>query len=605
MDESIGQQFGNYRLLKCLGRGGFADVYIGEHIHLGTYVAIKILHLRLLDSNRDAFFHEARILAQLNHPAIVRILDFGLRDTIPYLIMDYAPNGTLRQHFLKGTPLAPETLFPFMEQSAAALQYAHDHKLIHRDVKPENMLLSRSNSVLLSDFGLVLSAQSSNLRTLQEVAGTTAYMAPEQLQGKPLPASDQYALGIVVYEWLTGSCPFHGTFFEVASQHMFVEPRPLREKIPHISPQIENVVLTALSKDPRQRFASVQIFAKALLNACQLDQRQAPAYGRPAQQVPDDAIEQTYLKPGFPPVEEARPHEEMPASKTMPPLPTHITERKDTPVPVDFVPPPQPPARPPIRTARSTTGLRSRKMIFLFIGLVVLVLIGSVGALYLPARNWILAGGASPTASKATQPACVNTFNDQFNGPALNSAWLWDAGKDGTYAQTSQGLTVTSPPGTDLRVWNMAAPRVLRTVTGNFTASVLTTFMPTKAYQGAGIILWQDENNFIRLEHGYARANGVTYEYSLNGKYVRIADTFVDNNPARLPPNVTGVELRLQRHGNTFSAWMRQPNSDWQHINDSEIPFRTNLMIGLLVVNTEDAGSPITATFSNFQMSCQ
>ncbi len=97
----------------------------------------------------------------------------------------------------------------------------------------------------------------------------------------------------------------------------------------------------------------------------------------------------------------------------------------------------------------------------------------------------------------------------------------------------------------------------------------------------------------------------MTYEYSLNGKYVRIADTFVDNNPARLPPNVTGVELRLQRHGNTFSAWMRQPNSDWQHINDSEIPFRTNLMIGLLVVNTEDAGSPITATFSNFQMSCQ
>ncbi len=124
-----------------------------------------------------------------------------------------------------------------------ALQSAHDHKLIHRDVKPENILLSSNNTVLLSDFGLVLSAQSSNLRSLQEVAGTAAYMAPEQLQGKPVPASDQYALGVVVYEWLTGSCPFHGTFFEVASQHMFVEASPLREKASNISPQIENVVL--------------------------------------------------------------------------------------------------------------------------------------------------------------------------------------------------------------------------------------------------------------------------------------------------------------------------------------------------------------------------
>src|SRR5438876_3810677 len=305
MDELIGQQFGNYYLRRRLGHGGFADVYIGEHMHLGTYVAIKILHIRLLDHNRDAFFNEARTLAQLSHPAIVRILDFGLRDTTPYLIMDYAPNGTLRQRFLKGTPLAPDTLFPFIGQIASALQYAHDHKLIHRDIKPENILLSSNNTLLLSDFGLVLSAQSSNLRSLQEVAGTAAYMAPEQLQGKPVPASDQYALGITVYEWLTGSYPFHGTYLEMASQHMFVEPEPLREKVPGISPQIENVVLTALSNDPLQRFASVQISAQALLNACQMDPRSLAGYGGPTQQARDEAIERTFLKSNLAPAEEA------------------------------------------------------------------------------------------------------------------------------------------------------------------------------------------------------------------------------------------------------------------------------------------------------------
>jgi serine/threonine protein kinase/regulation of enolase protein 1 (concanavalin A-like superfamily) len=657
MDELIGQQFGNYRLLRCLGHGGFADVYIGEHIYLGTYVAIKILHIRLLDRSRDAFFNEARTLAQLNHPAIVRILDFGLRDTTPYLIMDYAPNGTLRQRFLKGRPLAPETLFPFIGQIAAALQYAHDHKFIHRDIKPENILLSSSNTLLLSDFGLVLSAQSTNLRSLQEVAGTASYMAPEQLRGKPLPASDQYSLGIVVYEWLTGSCPFQGTFFEIASQHMFVEPPPLREKVPNIPPQIEDVVLTALAKDAKQRFASVQIFVKALLNACQSSQQQAPPYTHSAHKTGNDTIGGIYLKSSVPPTEEAQgsapqlPMTPFPLLEDVKPLrpdmniapspgqdahllpvtpfppvneetrifvgtpdsisspPVHITEQKDTPVQANFVPPPlaQPVTRPPHATAKP----RSKKMAVLFTALIVLLLIGSVSALYLSTRNWSLTGAGLNT-HQATHvlthvtpyPVCANTFKDQFNEPALNSTWLWDAGNMGMYKQTNQGLAMTSPPGTDLRAWNMAAPRVLRPLSGNFTVSVLTTFMPMKSYQGAGIVLWQDEKNFIRLEHGYAHANGVTYEYSLKGKYIRIADTFRDNNPARLLPGVTSVELRLQRHGNTFSAWMRQSGNNWQHINDSQIPFSANLTVGLLVVNTPPTSSPITATFSNFQMSC-
>src|SRR5258708_19255571 len=126
------------------------------------------------------------------------------------------------------------------------------------------MLLGSSSEVLLSDFGLVLIAQSTGSRSIQEMSGTIAYMAPEQLQGKPHPASDQYSLGIIVYEWLTGDRPFNGTFVEIASQQMLTPPAPLHEKIHGISPAIEDVVLTALAKNPQQRFASIHAFPTAL-----------------------------------------------------------------------------------------------------------------------------------------------------------------------------------------------------------------------------------------------------------------------------------------------------------------------------------------------------
>ncbi|HEY4033908.1 MAG TPA: protein kinase [Ktedonobacteraceae bacterium] len=269
MDDRIGTQLGNYRLLQLLGQGGFADVYLSEHIHLHTQAAIKVLQLRLIENNVQSFLNEARTIAHLVHPYIIRVLDFGVQDDIPFLVMDYAPKGTFRQRFLNGhgqrLPATP--LFPYIKQTAAALQYAHDKKLVHRDVKPENMLLGPNDEVLLSDFGFAL-IQSSTSRSSMEAAGTAAYMAPEQLQGKPRPASDQYALGIIAYEWLTGSCPFQGTFFEIASQHMLADPSSLREKVPSLSPEIESVVMIALAKDPDQRFPTVRDFAIALERAC-------------------------------------------------------------------------------------------------------------------------------------------------------------------------------------------------------------------------------------------------------------------------------------------------------------------------------------------------
>lgn len=268
MEDRIGQQLGNYKLLRLVGQGGFADVYLGEHIHLRTQAAIKVLQVRLGESSTQNFLTEARTIAHLVHPYIIRVLDFGVQDNVPFLVMDYAPHGTFRQRFLQGKPLPPAPLVPYMKQVAAALQYGHEKKLIHRDVKPENMLLSSNDEVLLSDFGLALIAYNSVSRSPTETAGTAAYMAPEQLQGKPRPASDQYAVGIIAYEWLTGTCPFEGSFFEIASQQVLSPPPSIREKVPGTPVEIEKVVMRALEKDPQKRFANTRDFALALEDAC-------------------------------------------------------------------------------------------------------------------------------------------------------------------------------------------------------------------------------------------------------------------------------------------------------------------------------------------------
>ena len=214
------QLYGNYRLVRLIGRGAFAEVYLAEHIHLDTQAAIKILYTKLAKDDIETFRQEARTIARLIHPHIVRVLDFGVEGTTPFLVMDYAPGDTLRQLHPKGSRLPLETVVSYVKQVAAALHYAHEQKVIHRDVKPENMLIGRHGEVLLSDFGIALITQSSRYENAMDIAGTIAYMAPKsRLKRIHFPASDQYSLGIVTYEWLTGDRPFQGSFKEIAIKH--------------------------------------------------------------------------------------------------------------------------------------------------------------------------------------------------------------------------------------------------------------------------------------------------------------------------------------------------------------------------------------------------
>ncbi|MGI9057062.1 MAG: FxSxx-COOH system tetratricopeptide repeat protein [Ktedonobacteraceae bacterium] len=301
MHDRVGQQFGNYRLLRCLGQGGFAQVYLGEHVYLQTQAAIKILHMRLAQSELKGFLQEARVIAHVAHPHIIQVIDFGLEGSIPYLVMQYAQQGSLRQHHPFGSIVPLSSIVTYIQAVASALQHAHTQHLIHRDVKPENMLLDKQRELLLSDFGVAVMTRDAS-KAQQESGGTIAYMAPEQINGLVSPASDQYALGVVVYEWLCGKRPFNGTIEEIVQQHLHTSPLSPCVYLPTLSPAVEQVVLKALAKEPQHRFASIADFAAALAHASQAQEIGSYALASTAPFVTDHvAVEQTSVSISHPP----------------------------------------------------------------------------------------------------------------------------------------------------------------------------------------------------------------------------------------------------------------------------------------------------------------
>jgi WD40 repeat protein len=263
-DHRASLRVGNYKLIRLLGKGGFAEVYLGQHVHLNTLAAIKLLlKTQLGAAEIEKFRREARIVAALRHPHIVSVLDFGAEpDEPPYLVLDYAPNGSLRQRHPPGSVLSPTKALHYLRQVGEALDFAHNRGIIHRDIKPDNMLLGQRGEVLLSDFGIATVAASSSLdlRTAPYMEGTLPYMAPEQMQNKPQRASDQYALAIVAYEWLCGRRPFDGMLPEIVAGQLNTPPPPPRSLNPAIPAELETVILKALSKHPAQRYPSVRDF---------------------------------------------------------------------------------------------------------------------------------------------------------------------------------------------------------------------------------------------------------------------------------------------------------------------------------------------------------
>ena len=269
MSNLIGQTLGRYRILEQLGEGGMAVVYKAMDTRLGREVAIKVI-LPGRDHTEKflkRFEREARALAQLSHPNIVKVLDYGEHEGLPFLVMEYIPGGNLKQRLTGLVPYqeAAQLLAPV----ARALAYAHSQKIIHRDVKPANILLTRSGDAMLSDFGIakLLDIEETTELTSTGIGlGTPAYMAPEQGLGQAVDhRADIYALGVVFYELITGRKPYSADTPMAVLHKQLTEPLVRPSKIVSGLPNgVEQVLLKALAREPAQRYQSMPEFASAL-----------------------------------------------------------------------------------------------------------------------------------------------------------------------------------------------------------------------------------------------------------------------------------------------------------------------------------------------------
>jgi serine/threonine protein kinase len=265
----IGENIGPYRLVEQLGQGGMATVFKAYHPELDRYVAIKALHPAFAEDDTflARFQREARVVAKLEHPNIVPIYDYSQYENRPYLVMKYIEGETLKARISNGMIPVEESL-QIIETIGNALQYAHDKGVLHRDMKPSNVLISKDNQIYLTDFGLARMAQSSdNTLTTDMMIGTPQYISPEQALAKQDLDSrtDIYSLGVMIYELLVGKVPFSAdTPFAIVHDHIYT-PLPLPRTInPDLSESTERVLLKALAKDKEDRYSNVSSMIQAL-----------------------------------------------------------------------------------------------------------------------------------------------------------------------------------------------------------------------------------------------------------------------------------------------------------------------------------------------------
>ena len=267
-----------YQLTRRIGVGGMAQVYVAQDRLLGRDVAVKILHE---DSAGDAtyverFRREAKAVAQLNHPNVVAVYDWGHTASAAsagradyFMVMEYVPGPNLKEVVRARGPLPEDEALSIAAQIASALEVAHEHGLVHRDVKPHNVLIAPNGRAKVADFGIAHDAGLTELTRTNIVPGTAHYLSPEQAQRAVLDGrSDIYSLGVVLYEMLTGHVPFEGrSLVDVALQHVHDKPAPPRKVRPELSRATEAIVLKALEKDPKKRFQTAEAMRQALERA--------------------------------------------------------------------------------------------------------------------------------------------------------------------------------------------------------------------------------------------------------------------------------------------------------------------------------------------------
>lgn len=419
VDPLLGQQLGQYILKAPLGEGGMARVYKAYHTRLHREDAVKVILSKVAHEPefKIRFEREAQLAASLEHPNIVRVYDAGEANNLPYLSMQYVGGGVLSSLLRQGNALEPGRAARYALQIARALHHAHQRGVIHRDVKPQNMLISASDpgQILLSDFGIAKLfdgkreethknhfpsgiAASASLTSVGQIIGTASYMAPEQCEGQAVgPYSDIYALGVVLFQMLTGRLPFQAAeTTALMYQHVHVQPKSVRDINPSVSEMLAQIVARALAKDPMARFRTAEEMALALETALTTNQLSTISLANNQPPVMETRTAGPYVSVPVLSANSAIPY--APATN-IPSLPSNISATYTPSTPIVM---PAPPPR------RKSSFVQAVVMTAFLIAIVL------VASRFLLPAGGPLSGTPLPSAAKPSG-AFVDTFKDNYN----------------------------------------------------------------------------------------------------------------------------------------------------------------------------------------------
>ncbi|MFP7445128.1 Stk1 family PASTA domain-containing Ser/Thr kinase [Bacillus infantis] len=324
---------GRYKILDMIGGGGMANVYLAHDMILDRDVAVKILRLDFAENDEfiRRFHREAQSATSLAHPNIVSIYDVGEEDSIYYIVMEYVEGQTLKQYIQQHSPVPVDTALDIMKQLLSAISHAHQHHIVHRDIKPHNILVDRLGNVKITDFGIAMALSSTSITQTNSVLGSVHYLSPEQARGGMAnKKSDIYSLGIVMFELLTGRLPFSGeSAVSIALKHLQSETPSLRRWNPSIPQSVENIVLKATAKDPFHRYENVEDMEEDIRTALEPERMNEKKFSVPDDDDATKAIPVITSDRPYQNMDETRVHEKDDKGSSAGPAPAAKKQKKD------------------------------------------------------------------------------------------------------------------------------------------------------------------------------------------------------------------------------------------------------------------------------------